>query len=77
MKTLIFMIQSHDITMEHGFILPVTRIITHEYKPVYECLATFERGIPTHLLRLYKKQFYEIVFSENRKNNYMLYPEKI
>lgn len=71
-----FMIQPHDITMEHGFILPVTRIITHEYKPVYECLATFERGIPTHLLRLYKKQFYEIVFSEKPEKQLYALPGK-
>lgn len=50
--------------------------ITHEYKPVYECLATFERGIPTHLLRLYKKQFYEIVFSEKPEKQLYALPGK-
>lgn len=71
-----FVIQPHDITMNQGLILPVTRIITHEYKPIYECLATFERGIPTHLLRLYKKQFYEIVFSEKPEKQLYTLPGK-
>lgn len=71
-----FMVQQHDITMDSGIILPVIRIITHEYKPVYECLAQFERGIPTHLLRLYKKQFYEIVYSEKPEKKLYVLPGK-
>lgn len=71
-----FAVQRHDITMERGIILPVTRIITHEYKPVYECLATFERGIPAYLLRLYKKQFYEIVYSEKPEKQLYALPGK-
>lgn len=72
-----FTIQRHDITMDKGIILPVTRITTHEYKPIYECLATFERGIPAHLLRLYKKQFYEIVYSEKPEKKLYVLPEKV
>lgn len=71
-----FIVQQHDITMDSGIILPVIRIITHEYKPVYECLAQFERGIPTHLLRLYKKQFYEIVYSEKPEKKLYVLPGK-
>lgn len=32
--------------------------------PIYELLSHYERTIPTHLLRLYKKNFYNIVRSE-------------
>lgn len=71
-----FILQQHDITMERGLILPVTRIITHEYKPVYECLSKYERGIPAHLLRLYKKQFYEIVYSEKPEKQLYALPGK-
>lgn len=71
-----FVVQKHDISMEGGIILPVTRISTHHFKPVYECLSAFERGIPTHLLRIYKKQFYEIVYSEKPEKKLYAIPEK-
>ncbi len=58
-------VNKYDIKMENNILLPVTRIITHNFKPVFECLKTFERNIPTHVLRFYKKNFYEIVYSEN------------
>lgn len=68
-------IEKHEITLGQGKILPVTRIITHEYKPVYNCLAYYERGIPTHLLRKYKDAFYNIVISENPEKNILVLPE--
>lgn len=44
--------------------LPITKISTHDFKKVYECLKYYQRSIPANLLREYKKQFYEIVVSE-------------
>ena len=68
-------IEKHEITLGQGKILPVTRIITHEYKPVYECLSYYERGIPTHLLRKYKDAFYNIVISEKPEKNILVLPD--
>ena len=70
-----FTIDSYGITLEHGTILPVTRINTHNFKPVYECLSYFERSIPTDLLREYKKQFYNIVVSQKPEKTLYVLPE--
>lgn len=70
-------IEKNDISMDaENIILPVTKIFTHDFKPVYECLTTFERGIPAHLLRIYKKQFYEIVYSEKPERKLLALPDK-
>ena len=57
-------IEKYDISMKDGILLPVTRIQTGNFKPVYECLSYYERKIPAEVLREYKKQFYDIVVSE-------------
>lgn len=59
-----FCIDRTDILMEGGIMLPVTRIKTHDFSDVYDCLSYYERSIPANLLREYKKHFYEIVVSE-------------
>jgi len=70
-----FKIDSYGITLEQGTILPVTRINTHDFKPVYECLSYFERSIPANLLREYKKQFYNIVVSQNPEKTLYALPD--
>ena len=70
-----FKIDNYGITLEQGTILPVTRINTHDFKPVYECLSYFERSIPANLLREYKKQFYNIVVSQNPEKTLYALPD--
>lgn len=53
-----------DKHMNDNKILPCIVIKTHDFMPIYELLSHYERTIPTHLLRLYKKNFYNIVRSE-------------
>lgn len=68
-------IEPHSITLKNDVVLPVTRIETHNYIDVYECLSYYERTIPTNLLREYKKQFYEIVVSEKPEKQLYVLPE--
>lgn len=44
--------------------LPLVKVKTYEFTPIYELLSEFKRGIPSHLLRKYKEHFYKIVHSE-------------
>lgn len=46
-----------------GRSIPATLIKTDNFKTVYEAISKFEKKIPVRLIRLYKKQFYEIVSS--------------
>lgn len=69
-------IEKYDILMSNSLILPVTRINTHSYKDVYECLSFFNRQIPAHLLRIYKQNFYKIVISENPENQLFVLDDK-
>lgn len=55
-------VERFDMLMSEGVTLPVIRIKTHEFKPVYECLATFERQMSADMLRFYKQQFYDIIY---------------
>lgn len=57
-------IEKHDISMNDGILLPVTKITTGDFALVYECLSYYERKIPADVLREYKKQFFDIVVSE-------------
>jgi hypothetical protein len=57
-------IENYELKMSNSKLLPAIRIKTHSYKPIYECLKYFEREIPAHVLRMYKEQFYHIVYSE-------------
>ncbi len=58
-------IESYNIKLSNEqILLPTTKILTHDYMPVYECLSYFERKIPANVLREYKKQFYDIVISD-------------
>lgn len=68
--------ERYDMQMSEGVTLPVIRINTHEFMPVYECLATFEREMPIDVLRFYKQQFYEIVYSEKPEKKLYVLPEK-
>jgi len=71
-------IEKHDISLGNNIILPVTRIRTHEFRPVYECLSYYERSIPANMLREYKKQFYNIVVSQKpEKTLYVLSDNQI
>lgn len=56
-------IESHTFSIA-GKQIPCTRILTHDYMPVYEYLSYYEREIPASVLRLYKEKFYNIVCSE-------------
>lgn len=69
-------VERFDMLMSEGVTLPVIRIKTHEFKPVYECLATFERQMSADMLRFYKQQFYEIVYSEKPEKKLYVLPEK-
>ena len=62
--------------MSEGVTLPVIRIKTHEFKPVYECLATYERQMSADMLRFYKQQFYEIIYSEKPEKKLYVLPNK-
>lgn len=59
-----FIIEKHTLMINSDIQLPITKISTHDFKKVYECLKHYQRTIPANLLREYKKQFYEIVVSE-------------
>lgn len=43
--------------------IPTKQIKTDNFKVIYEAVSKFEKKIPVRLIRLYKKQFYEIVSS--------------
>lgn len=59
------------ISLKDGKTFPITRIITHTYKPIFECLSSFERKIPTSELRKYQDLFYQIV--QSRKPEKQIY----
>lgn len=69
-------VERFDMLMSEGVTLPVIRIKTYEFKPVYECLATFERQMSADMLRFYKQQFYEIIYSEKPEKKLYVLPEK-
>lgn len=69
-------VERYDMLMSEGVTLPVIRIKTHEFKPVYECLATFERQMSANVLRFYKQQFYEIIYSEKPEKKLYVLPDK-
>ena len=56
-------IYNHEF-QNNGVIIPTTRIVTHDYTPIYRAINSFEREIPAPVLRHYKKQFYQIVYAE-------------
>lgn len=62
-------------TMRNGVMLPCIKIVAHDFMPIYECMSYFERGIPTHLLRIYKEQFYEIIYDEQPEKQIYVLPE--
>ena len=61
--------------MRNGVMLPCIKIIAHDFMPIYECMSYFERGIPTHLLRVYKEQFYDIIYDEQPEKQIYVLPE--
>lgn len=62
-----------SISLRDGKTFPITRIITHTYLPLFECLSSFERKIPTSELRKYQDLFYQIVQSQKpEKQIYVL-----
>lgn len=61
--------------MRNGVMLPCIKIVAHDFMPIYECMNYFERGIPTHLLRLYKEQFYAIIYDEQPEKQIYVLPE--
>lgn len=67
-------VERYSMQMEGG-ILPMIRIHTHDFKPVYECLSHFDRELPAEILRIYKKQFYEIIYSEKPEKKLYVLPE--
>lgn len=69
-------VERFDMLMSEGVTLPVIRIKTHEFKPVYECLATYERQMSADMLRFYKQQFYEIIYSEKPEKKLYVLPDK-
>lgn len=72
----VFWVEKYDILMGNEALLPVTRIITNNYKEVYKCLQVFKREIPAHILRIYKESFYQIVYSENPEKQLCVIDEK-
>ena len=69
-------VERFDMLMSEGVTLPVIRIKTHEFKPVYECLATYERQMSADMLRFYKQHFYEIIYSEKPEKKLYVLPNK-
>ena len=69
-------IEKHDIQMSEGKTLPVIRINTHEFKPIYECFSVFERKMSVDMLRFYKQQFYDIVRSEKPEKKLYVLPDQ-
>ena len=68
-----FEIFPFSIALKDGKTFPITRIITHTYKPIFECLSSFERKMPTSELRKYQDLFYQIVQSQKpEKQIYVL-----
>lgn len=47
-----------------GISFPCIKICTHSFRPLYEAMCNFHRQIPANVLRLYKQNFYDIVYSE-------------
>lgn len=74
----IFKINESVLQLNNNTQLPVVRIETNNYKPIYECLSKYERKIPANLLREYKKQFYDIIVSEKPERKlYVLSDDRI
>lgn len=58
--------------------IPITKVRTHYYSPIYKAINQFERQIPAHLLRAFKDQFYQIITTENpEKKIYVASSEQI
>lgn len=68
-------IYNHEF-QNNGIIIPTTRIVTHDYAPIYKAINSFEREIPAPVLRHYKKQFYQIVYSEKPEKQLCVIDEK-
>lgn len=68
-------IERQSIQLSPGVIVPVTRVETHDFNIVYSCINCYERSIPSYVLREYKKQFYNIVISEQPNKKIYLLPE--
>ena len=50
---------------ENGVKIPITRIKTDDFSKIYKAFQVRKRLIPSHLLRMFKEQLYEIVQSED------------
>lgn len=57
-------IDTTSLKMQNGKLLPVIKIDTHNYTPIFECLSHYEEQIPVHILRLVKEHFYNIILSQ-------------
>ena len=55
-------IQDYTLQFKEGNI-PATLVKTDDFSPMYTAITEIEKKIPVKLLRIYKKQFYEIVSS--------------
>ncbi|WP_083339105.1 SIR2 family protein [Chromobacterium sphagni] len=45
------------------FSLPITQVVTNDFKKVYQALSNTQRKIPAHVLRMLREQIYEITQS--------------
>ena len=64
-----------DLMMTNGARLPIVKIVAHDFSEIYKCLSLYERRIPANVLREYKKQFYEIVVSQEADRNLLVLPD--
>lgn len=64
-----------DFVMPDGARLPLIKVITHNFSDVYTCMSSYERRLPANVLREYKKQFYNLIVSQNADKNLYVLPE--
>lgn len=59
-----------------GISFPCVKIYTNTFRPIFESLRNFQRQIPANVLRLYKQNFYDIVYSEKPEDKLCVVTEK-
>lgn len=60
----------------NGISFPCVKILTHTFLPIYDAMKGFKRQIPANVLRLYKENFYDIVYSESPEQRMCVIEER-
>lgn len=69
-------IEDYNFMIEDTCYVPCVRIRTHDFKPIYKAMYKFERKIPVNILRAYKKDFCELVYSEKPERKLLVVDDK-